>query len=122
MLVDQLDIKSLFIFRYLLDRADDIVDLKKDIHDLRHFPERLETSYKHEWRTYVKKELHLLEESDYGQRLEIEQHFHHIVNSPEHPFDEMLTIVEFAQKVNNSDTVTVMTTPLKRYVHELLRL
>jgi hypothetical protein len=54
--IDQdLSLRSLFVFRYLLDQANDIVNLKKDIEDLPFFPERLTASYQDEWIVFCKK-------------------------------------------------------------------
>ena len=50
-----LDLRNLFVFRYLLDEPNDIVNLKKDIEDLPFFPERLTASYQDEWLVFCKK-------------------------------------------------------------------
>lgn len=50
-----LSLRSLFVFRYLLDQANDVVNLKKDIEDLPFFPERLTASYQDEWIVFCKK-------------------------------------------------------------------
>jgi|GEM_PF-2893012 len=50
-----LNMRSLFVFRYLLDQANDIVNLQKDIQDLPFFPERLTASYRDEWIVFCKK-------------------------------------------------------------------
>lgn len=50
-----LNLRSLFVFRYLFDEANDIVNLKKDIEDLPFFPERLSASYRDEWIVFCKK-------------------------------------------------------------------
>jgi hypothetical protein len=50
-----LNMRSLFVFRYLLDQANDVVNLQKDIQDLPFFPERLTASYRDEWIVFCKK-------------------------------------------------------------------
>ncbi|MFQ3236109.1 MAG: hypothetical protein ACI9C4_001673 [Paraglaciecola sp.] len=50
-----LGLPSLFVIRYWLDQPNDIVNLQKDIEDLRFFPERLNASYQDEWITFCKK-------------------------------------------------------------------
>jgi glycosyltransferase involved in cell wall biosynthesis len=50
-----LSLSSLFIYRYLLDQPNDIVNLQKDIQDLPFFPERLNASYQDEWIIFCKK-------------------------------------------------------------------
>jgi hypothetical protein len=52
-----LNLRNLFVFRYLLDDANDIVNLKKDIEDLPFFPERLTASYQDEWIVFCKKRI-----------------------------------------------------------------
>lgn len=50
-----LNLPSLFVYRYLLDKPNDIVNLQKDIQDLPFFPERLNASYQDEWIIFCKK-------------------------------------------------------------------
>jgi hypothetical protein len=52
-----LNLRNLFVFRYLLDDDNDIVNLKKDIEDLPFFPERLTASYQDEWIVFCKKRI-----------------------------------------------------------------
>jgi glycosyltransferase involved in cell wall biosynthesis len=51
----ELNLPSLFVYRYLLDKPNDIVNLQKDIQDLPFFPERLNASYQDEWIVFCKK-------------------------------------------------------------------
>jgi hypothetical protein len=50
-----LGLPNIFVFRYLLDQPNDIVNLQKDIDDLPFFPERLNASYQDEWIVFCKK-------------------------------------------------------------------
>lgn len=81
-----LNLRSLFVFRYLFDEANDIVNLKKDIEDLPFFPERLSASYRDEWIVFCKKTISklglkqisqqecafLVDASDFNDTLDVE--------------------------------------------------
>jgi len=63
-----LSLQSLFVFRYLLDQTNDIVNLQQDIEDLPFFPERLTASYQDEWIVFCKKTISKLKLKEISQQ------------------------------------------------------
>jgi hypothetical protein len=120
--VDNCDLKTLFILRFMLDRVQDISDLNADIHDLQSFPERLESSYIAEWRAYVKRELHQLKNASSQRQTKLLERLESVGNGKDAEFEQLQNFINTALKVNNCASVTVMTTPLKSYVNYLLQL
>ena len=51
------EIIQLFVYRYLLDRPNDVVKIDKDIDDLVVYPERIVESYPAEWQCFVQSAL-----------------------------------------------------------------
>ncbi|MBT1451375.1 hypothetical protein KJ365_10850 [Glaciecola sp. XM2] len=117
--LQQCDVLSLFLYRFALDRDDDIVNLEQDVLDLQNFPERLEVSYEAEWRSYVRRALFKLS-SDEQYQLEDKLTVLLAGNNPH--FNQLLNILKTAIAVNNSTQVTVLNSPLKNYVQQLLKL
>lgn len=120
--INHCDLITLFTFRYALDKPNDIVNLKFDILDLQNFPERLNLSYEAEWRTYVKRAIHNIKTSRFGNKTSLETHISGLLDGTCEEFNQLLDIVKTAMAVNNSTQVTVINTPLKNYVHQLLKL
>ncbi len=118
--VNDCDFIQLFLLRYALDKPNDIVNLERDILDLQYFPERLQDSYLAEWKAYIKPELIALQRRDEHHNLanimvNLEQG-----DNPH--FNRLYDVIKTADKVNNSDAVTVMTTPFKSFVNQLLKI
>jgi hypothetical protein len=120
--INNCDLLTLFTFRFALDQANTVVNLKLDILDLQSFPERLEVSYEAEWRTYVKRAMHNIEKSPVGDKASLEKSISALLDGHSDEFNEQLRIVKTAMAVNNSTEVTVINTPLKTYVQNLLNL
>ncbi|MFC4698597.1 hypothetical protein ACFO4O_00300 [Glaciecola siphonariae] len=120
--IGQCDISTLFSYRYVLDKKDDIVDLHQDIRDLRAFPERIADSYQAEWTSYVKRELHNISKRSQKEKAALITSLQMLESGQDEEFEALREIINTAIKVNISPDVTVMTTPLKRYVSQLLTL
>jgi hypothetical protein len=120
--VENCDLMSLFTFRFALDDTNDVVDLKQDIRDLTSFPERLYSSYEAEWRVYVKRKLHALDKAPKHKQVALVKLLNKLENDDDENYIKLREIINTAIKVNNSSSVTVMTTPLKSYVNYLLTL
>jgi hypothetical protein len=120
--VENCDLLTLFTARYALDKPNDVVNLQRDVSDLQGFPERLEQSYKAEWRIFVKRELHKLQGSSDTGKQNLAAKLSRLEKGSDAKFEQMAEIIKTAIKVNNSPSVTVMTTPLKSYVNQLLKL
>jgi hypothetical protein len=90
--------------------------------DLQNFPERLEVSYQAEWRTYVKRAIHNIEKSALGDKVSLQKRINALLDGHSNEFNAQLSIVKTAMAVNNSTQVTVINTPLKTYVNNLLKL
>lgn len=114
------DIYTVFIYRYVFDTKNDIVDLRADVYDLQYFPERLLSSYQAEWKKYNKKAV-----NERGIDLE-EQDPSALVNAL-HPdqqqeLSELLKIIENTTTINASKNIKVIKTELKTYIESLLKL
>jgi hypothetical protein len=120
--INNCDLITLFTLRYALDKPDDIVNLKFDILDLQNFPERLDISYEAEWRTYVKRAIHSIKTSRFRTKKYLEAHINELLDGTSEEFNTLLEIVKTAMAVNNSTQVTVINSPLKTYVQQLLKL
>lgn len=120
--VNQCDVSTLFMFRFALDKANDTVDLRKDIDDLSSFPERLTQSYLAEWRCYVKRELSKIQKNKGTKKQALKDTLMTIQKGENQDFNHLYERIKTAEKVNNSPSVTVMTTPLKSFVNQLLKL
>ncbi len=120
--INNCDLLTLFTFRFALDQANSIVKLKLDILDLQSFPERLELSYEDEWRTYVKRAIHNIERSPLGNKAALQESINALLDGHSDEFNMQLSIVKTALAINNSTEVTVINTPLKTYVNNLLKL
>lgn len=117
---ENLNLATLFIFRFVLDKQNDIVNLHQDIQDLHFYPERLQGSYKQEWMTYVKKrvyELKLELTDDKAQEL-----FNKLPDEKKQEFYQLSEIIEKAEQINNSDNINVIKTGVKAYIEQLLKL
>lgn len=120
--VKNCDLLTLFMFRFALDRPNDTVDLQRDILDLQSFPERLNDSYKAEWQTYVKRELHKKQREGKQEMQALIARLSDLEKQNDETFNRLRSKIDMAVKVNNSPDVTVMTTPLKSYVNQLLKI
>lgn len=120
--LENADLYTLFALRYAVDKKHDLVDLKQDVLDLQGFPERIEISYQAEWRSYVKKELHRLQRSSNSAIAELEAQVNELQSGHNDEFNGLLSILKTATAVNNSEEVSVISTPVKKYVHQLLQL
>jgi hypothetical protein len=118
------DIQTLFIYRYLLDKPDPIVDLKQDIEDLTYFPERVEGSYRAEWLTYVKKQLHQLKQQDQETQTAFWQALTFKMEQPEEDeqLSQALSKIEQSLKIASDSKVSVIKIPVKTYIEQLLSL
>lgn len=113
----ELDIISLFSIRYSLDEADPIENLHQDIYDLYHFPERLESSYRDLWLSYIKRKLRQNANNPHIIKNLLER-----ANLNEDAtFLELKKIVEQTVRINQSSEVSILKTPLKRYIERLLK-
>ncbi|WP_395338637.1 hypothetical protein PN836_012200 [Ningiella sp. W23] len=120
--IDTCGITDLFTLRYAMDKKNDIVNLREDVLDLQSFPERLYASYQAEWRKYVKRALHQLQAHDDEQKRAFQNKVSELQSGQSGEFNELLAVVNTAIVVNDSQQVSVLTTPLKRYVEDLLKL
>lgn len=114
------DIYTIFTYRYLFDTKNDIVDLRADVYDLQHFPERLLSSYQAEWTKYNKKaaakrgiDLNKREVSTLIENLSPEQ---------QQELREFLNMIESAVAINESKNIKVIKTGLKAYIESLIKL
>jgi len=119
--VETCDIQTLFMYRYALDKPIDTVDLTQDVRDLQYFPERLADSYEAEWLSYVKRELHALQSSDSQRHEMLLIHLTKMQKGDDEIFNELIALINIAIKVNDSSDVAVLTTPLRAYVQQLLK-
>ena len=117
--IDKCDLVTLFTFRYLLDKANDVVDLKQDVFDLQYFPERLHASYADEWRNYIKRRI-MVDGKDPIDEQSISQ----IAEKDEKhkEYEQLKSIVIMALKINESSNVQSIQSPLKHYIEQLLKL
>jgi len=120
--IKQCDLKTLFMFRFALDKTNDTVNLEKDINDLSGFPERLTDSYLAEWQSYVKRELNKIEKAGEAAKQSFALNIDKLQSGENTQFEHLYAKIKTAEKVNNSPEVAVMTTPLKSYVNQLLKL
>jgi hypothetical protein len=107
------------LYRFALDRDDDIVNLEQDVLDLQNFPERLEISYEAEWRSYVRRALFRLSTDEQNK---LENNLAVLLGGNNEHFNQLLNVLKTAIAVNNSTQVTVLNSPLKNYVQQLLKL
>lgn len=117
--IDNTDVLTLFAYRYLLDKSNDIVNLKQDVIDLQTFPERLFSSYKAEWTRYIKRELATKQTSQNLIHLNIED----ILSSEsQKEYAYLKGLVSMAIKIEATEKVKVIDTPLKVYINQLMKL
>lgn len=113
------DINTLFLFRYLFDQKDDLVNLKQDVLDLQSFPERLMGSYKAEWEVYLKKMLRksaLPEDFDPITRLK------ELPQTKQEEYQSLSHIIEQTLNISTASNIKVIKTPLKAYTEQLMKL
>lgn len=120
-------IRFLLLLRIIVDIDEPGHYLETDIHDLSVFPERLEGSYRNEWQTYIRRQLHtrafagekqtdaanlsLFFEAQYAQHAgEIEQRL-----------ARYMATVDTALAMTNHHNVHPIPSPLKRHVESLLK-
>ena len=118
------DITTLFLYRYLLDKPDPVHNLYKDIEDLKHFPERIDGSYRAEWTTYVKRQLHKLKQLDKQQQQDFWSRLSQKMQQPQQDRDlcAALEQIQTSLKINASDKVSVIKIPVKTYIEQLIKL
>ncbi|MEM0912054.1 MAG: hypothetical protein AAGJ37_13825 [Pseudomonadota bacterium] len=117
--LDTADVMTLFTFRYLLDKPNDIVDLTQDVLDLQAFPERLFGSYKEEWTRYIKRELATKQTSKNLIHLDIKE----VLSSDSlEEYESLKQIVSMALSIEATEKVIVIDTPLKAYLNQLMKL
>ena len=114
----ELSVDVLFLYRYVYDDENDIVNLQQDVLDLEVFPERLEGSYIFEWQKYVRREAHkqnfkTSEESAKNLLSKLEK-------TRLTEYLELQKIIEKAQQINQSKNVKVIKTPFRTYIESLL--
>ncbi len=117
---ENLNFATLFIFRFVLDKPNDIVNLHEDIQDLYFYPERLHGSYKQEWMTYVKKRAHELNYALTNDKAE--ELFKKLPAEKKQKFYELSEIIEKAEQINQSENINVIKTDVKAYIEQLLKL
>lgn len=117
--LEDLDIYTLFAYRYLVDDSKDIVDLESDVKDLQIFPERLYDSYKAEWISYIKRQ----QAKDENLKIRLSNFdFSHWEEFESTKYRRMLELVKRADAISGTDNVTVLQSPLTTYVNQLLKL
>jgi hypothetical protein len=114
----ELSVDVLFLYRYVYDDENDIVNLQQDVLDLEVFPERLEGSYIFEWQKYVRREAHkqnfkTSEESAKNLLSKLEK-------TRLTEYLKLQRIIEKAQQINQSKNVKVIKTPFRTYIESLL--
>jgi protein-disulfide isomerase len=117
---NSIDIYTIFTYRYIFDRKNDIVNLSLDIDELRQFPERLFASYKAEWESYNQKA---------ARKLDIElsaENAQAIVSNlsakQQNELREYLQAIERAIAINESPNIKVIKTELRSYLEFLIKL
>jgi hypothetical protein len=114
------DIYTIFIYRYIFDRKNDIVDLRADVYDLQHFPERLMSSYQAEWKKYNKKAANErgidIEQQDTSALIDTMR------SDQQQELAEFLKIIENTITINESKNIKVIKTELKTYIETLIKL
>lgn len=115
-----IDIYTIFIYRYLFDKKHDIVNLKADVHDLQHFPERLMTSYQDEWQKYNRKAAN--ERNIDLHKQDTKLLIATLCAQQQEELKIFLNIIENTVAINNSTNIKVIKTELKSYIESLLKL
>ncbi len=117
--LEKADVITLFTYRYLVDKSDDIVDLRQDVLDLQSFPERLYGSYQEEWKRYIKREIATKQMSKNLIQLDLEDV---LTSDSLEEYEALKQIVSTAMQVESTENVKVIDTPLKVYINRLMNL
>ncbi|MDT0582520.1 MULTISPECIES: hypothetical protein [Alteromonadaceae] len=122
--LESADILTLFAFRYILDEPHPVINLEQDLQDLNTWPERLEDSYRAEWTSYIKKRLHTIKaKPEKEQSVFWRKHTELMSNrNNDQRFAEFANQILHIQSLASTDNITVLPTPLKRYLQRLLQL
>lgn len=118
--MDNKRIYTIFTYRYVLDKNNDIVDLTQDVLDLKQFPERLTGSYCFEWEKYNKKEM-------YKQKVgantgELKRLVSNLPFEKQRELKYLLSIIEKTMLVLRSPNIIVIKSELKSYIENLLKI
>ena len=122
--LESADILTLFAFRYILDEPHPVINLEQDLQDLNTWPERLEDSYRAEWTSYIKKRLHTVKTLSEDEQTQF-WHKHAELSSKESSDERFTAFAEQIARIQalaSTEKVSVLPTPLKRYLQALLKL
>ena len=122
--LESADILTLFAFRYILDEPHPVINLEQDLQDLNTWPERLEDSYRAEWTSYIKKRLHTIKAKPEKEQSVFWQKHTELMSdrNNDQRFAAFANQILHIQSLANTDNITVLPTPLKRYLQRLLQL
>ena len=122
--LESADILTIFAFRYILDEPHPVINLEQDLQDLNAWPERLESSYRAEWLSYIKKRLHTVKALPEKEQAQFWQKHAELMSkkSSDERFTAFAEQIARIQALANTEKVSVLPTPLKRYLQALLKL
>lgn len=122
--LESLDILTLFAYRYILDEPHPVINLEQDLQDLNTWPERLEDSYRAEWLSYIKKRLHTIKAKPENEQSLFWQKHSTLMSDDNNDqrFTAFANQITHIQSLASTDKVTVLPTPLKRYLERLLQI
>lgn len=121
------NIEELLALRLLFDDPRDIVDLDQDIKDLEFFPERLTTSYRQEWITYICRAIaaqckSVEDEDERAYAGTIQSKANELQDSDNERYRRLLVFVNRAQGISENDNVVSMPNPLRKRLEDFLML
>ena len=122
--LESADILTLFAFRYILDEPHPVINLEQDLQDLNTWPERLEDSYRAEWTSYIKKRLHTIKAKPEREQSAFLQKHTELKSerNNDQRFSSFADQILHIQSLASTNNITVLPTPLKRYLQRLLQL
>ena len=122
--LESADILTIFAFRYILDEPHPVINLEQDLQDLNAWPERLESSYRAEWLSFIKKRLHTVKALPEEEQGQFWQKHEELMSkeSSDQRFAAFAEQIARIQALASTEKVSVLPTPLKRYVQALLKL
>lgn len=118
--IDSDKIFTVFTYRYVHDRKNDVVDLKQDVLDLNEFPERLFGSYVYEWEKYNKRVMH--KQTINVDTINHKQLIDSLSFDAQNELESLLSIIEKAMIVVSSTNIIVIKSELKSYIENLLKI
>lgn len=122
--VQLLNIDVLFALRLLFDSDNDVVDLDADIHDLRHYPDRLFGSYRPEWEVYITRAIatRLQRDEDASVTQFVARILDEVTEMIEQSsrYAELYPIIVEARAIYEADNTVVFPTPMRQQITALL--